>query len=73
MVGNWASGEPTNHGSKHIWLALHHLMAQISEALILWIGLWETLPPYLPSGYVKIAFEHGQFLVDLPTKDGDVP
>jgi hypothetical protein len=48
-------------------------MPQISEALIHWIGLWETLPPYLASGYVKIAFEHGQFLVDLPTKDGDVP
>ena len=25
----------------------------------------------IPSGYVKIAIEHGPFTVDLPIKDGD--
>ena len=27
----------------------------------------------LPSGYVKIAIEHGPFIVDLPIKNGDFP
>ena len=27
----------------------------------------------LPSGYVKIAIENGQFIVDLPIENGDFP
>ena len=27
----------------------------------------------LPSGYVKIAIEHGPFIVDLPIENGDFP
>ena len=27
----------------------------------------------IPSGYVKIAIEHGPFIVDLPIKAGDFP
>jgi len=27
----------------------------------------------LPSGYVKIAIEHGPFIVDLPIEKGDFP
>jgi hypothetical protein len=27
----------------------------------------------LPSGYVKIAIEHGTFIVDFPIKNGDFP
>ena len=27
----------------------------------------------IPSGYVKIAIEHGPFIVDFPIKDGDFP
>ena len=28
---------------------------------------------HLPSGYVKIAMEHGPFILDLPVKNGDFP
>ena len=27
----------------------------------------------IPSGYVKIAIEHGPFIADLPIKNCDVP
>jgi hypothetical protein len=27
----------------------------------------------VPSGNLKIAIEHGTFIVDLPIKDGDFP
>ena len=28
---------------------------------------------HLPSGYVKIAIEHGPFIMDLPIENGDFP
>ena len=28
---------------------------------------------WVPSGYVKIAIEHGPFIVDFPIKHGDFP
>ena len=39
------------------------------------VGLHSDLMDYewdIPSGYVKIAIEHGPFTVDLPIKDGDL-
>ena len=30
-------------------------------------------PPKLPSGYVKIAIENGNFMVDVPSKNFDFP
>ena len=32
-------------------------------------GMWEKLP----SGYVKIAIEHGPFIVEFPIHHGDFP
>jgi len=31
------------------------------------------MPFRVPSGYVKIAIEHGPFLVELPIENGDFP